>query len=66
VRHDPLRAPGTYEMRLRAAADATVYEQVLIALQRRDMRLIDKHRQVGPRSQHKDFTVIDAFDVPIV
>jgi cytidylate kinase len=53
-------------MRLRAAADATVYEQVLIALQRRDMRLIDKHRQVGPRSQHKDFTVIDAFDVPIV
>ncbi|MFT5174840.1 MAG: pimeloyl-ACP methyl ester carboxylesterase [Gammaproteobacteria bacterium] len=67
-----VRAPGTYEMRLRAAADATAYEQEWIAFQRRAMhlvepelreRLIDKHRQVGPMSQHHDFSVIDAFDV---
>lgn len=67
-----VRAPGTYEMRVRAAADAQVYEDEWIAFQRKVMhlvdpqlreRLVEKHRQVGPMSQHHDFTVIDAFEV---
>lgn len=35
-----VRAPGAYEMRLRAAADATVYEQEWIAFQRQAMHLV--------------------------
>lgn len=67
-----IRAPGTYEMRVRAAADPQVYEDEWIAFQRKVMhlvepglreRLIAKHRQVGPMSQHHDFSVIDAFEV---
>jgi pimeloyl-ACP methyl ester carboxylesterase len=67
-----VRPPGTYEMRLRAAADPKVYEAEWIKYQRDAMnlvepdlreRLIEKHRQVGPMSQHHDLKTIDAFDV---
>jgi len=66
------RAPDTYEMRLRAAADPKSYEEEWIPYQRDAMhlveasfreRLIEKHRQVGPMSQHHDLKTIDAFDV---
>ncbi|MCG8545222.1 MAG: alpha/beta hydrolase, partial [Alphaproteobacteria bacterium] len=66
------RPPGTYEMRLRAAEDETVYEDEWIAFQRHAMkfvepdlreRLIERHRQVGPLSQLHDLKTIDAFDV---
>ena len=66
------RAPGTYEMRLRAAEDEKVYEEEWIAHQRRAMkfveaglrdRLLERHRQVGPLSQYHDLKTIDAFDV---
>ena len=66
------RAPGTYDMRLRAAEDPKVYEEEWIAFQRRAMkyvepelreRLIERHRQVGPMSQYHDLMTIDAFDV---
>jgi pimeloyl-ACP methyl ester carboxylesterase len=66
------RAPGTYEMRLRAAEDPKVYEDEWIAYQRRAMkfvepglceRLIERHREVGPMSQYHDLKTIDAFDV---
>jgi pimeloyl-ACP methyl ester carboxylesterase len=65
------RAPGTYEMRLRAVDDPKVYEEWL-AFQRRAMhlvepglreRLMERHRQVGPLSQYHDLMAIDAFDV---
>ena len=66
------RAPGTYEMRLRAAEDPKVYEDEWIAFQRHAMkfvepdlreRLVERHRQVGPMSQYHDLKTIDAFDV---
>ena len=66
------RAPGTYEMRLRAAEDETVYEDEWITFQRHAMkfvepalreRLIARHREVGPMSQYHDLKTIDAFDV---
>jgi pimeloyl-ACP methyl ester carboxylesterase len=66
-----VRAPGTYEMRLRAAEDPKVYEEWL-AFQRTAMhlvepalreRLIERHRQVGPLSQYHDLMAIDTFDV---
>ena len=65
------RAPGTYEMRLRALEDPKAYE-VWLDYQRHAMtliepglreRLLERHRQVGPLSQHDDLKVIDAFDV---
>lgn len=66
------RAPGTYDMRLRAEQDPKVYEDEWIAFQRAAMhlvepglreRLVEKHRQVGPMSQYHDLMTIDAFDV---
>ena len=66
-----VRAPGTYEMRLRAPGDPKVYEEWL-AFQRRAMylvepglreRLMERHRQVGPLSQYHDLMAIDTFDV---
>lgn len=66
-----VRAPGTYEMRLRAVEDPTVYEEWL-AFQRHAMQfvepglreqLMERHRQVGPMSQYHDLKTIDAFDV---
>ncbi|MDH3699789.1 MAG: alpha/beta hydrolase [Alphaproteobacteria bacterium] len=66
------RAPGTYDMRLRAAEDPKVYEGEWIAFQRRAMkfvepelreRLVERHREVGPMSQYHDLMTIDAFDV---
>ena len=65
------RAPGTYELRLRAAEDAAVYAQWLDAM-RAAMRFVAPefceqlmacHRRVGPRSQYEDLVVIDRFDV---
>ena len=65
------RAPGTYEMRLRAPEDPKVYEEWL-AFQRKAMylvepglreRLVERHRQAGPLSQYHDLMAIDAFDV---
>ena len=65
------RAPGTYEMRLRAMEDPKVYEEWL-AYQRHAMKLVEpglreqlmaRHRQVGPLSQYYDLKSIDAFDV---
>jgi pimeloyl-ACP methyl ester carboxylesterase len=67
-----VRAPGTYDMRLRAAEDPRVYEEEWIAFQRKAMhlvepalreRLMERHRQVGPMSQYHDLMAIDAFDV---
>jgi pimeloyl-ACP methyl ester carboxylesterase len=65
------RAPGSLEMRLRAAEEPAVYEQWVAAMResRRfgapDLReqLIACHHRVGPRSQHDDLVVIDRFDV---
>jgi pimeloyl-ACP methyl ester carboxylesterase len=66
-----VRAPGTYEMRLRAPEDPGVYEEWL-AFQRKAMylvepelreRLMERHRQVGPMSQYHDLMAIDTFDV---
>jgi len=66
-----LRAPGTYEMRLRAMEDPNVYAEWL-AYQRGAMHLVDpdlreklleRHRQVGPMSQYHDLMAIDTFDV---
>jgi pimeloyl-ACP methyl ester carboxylesterase len=65
------RAPGTYEMRLRALEDPKAYEEWL-AFQRAAMhlvepelreRLMQRHRQVGPLSQYHDLIAIDRFDV---
>src|SRR5690348_14059147 len=67
-----VRAPGTYDMRLRAAEDPKVYEEEWIAFQRKAMHLVEptlrehlmeRHRQVGPMSQYHDLMAIDAFDV---
>jgi pimeloyl-ACP methyl ester carboxylesterase len=66
------RAPGTYEMRLRAAEDPKAYEEEWIAYQRHAMKfvepglrekLMERHRQIGPMSQYHDLKTIDAFDV---
>ena len=66
-----VRAPDTYEMRLRAAKDPKAYEEWL-AYQRSAMqfvepglreRLMERHKQVGPMSQYHDLMTIDAFDV---
>src|SRR5690606_14602999 len=66
-----VRAPDTYEMRLRATKDPAAYEEWL-AFQRNAMkfvepglreRLMERHRQVRPLSQHHDLKTIDAFDV---
>ena len=65
------RPAGTYELRLRAAEDPTVYEEWLgyqrhaMKLIKPDLReqLIQRHRQVGPLSQYHDLKAIDAFDV---
>lgn len=65
------RPPGTYDLRLQAAEDPTVYEEWL-AFQRNAMKFVDgdlreklleRHRQVGPISQYHDLKTIDAFDV---
>jgi pimeloyl-ACP methyl ester carboxylesterase len=66
-----VRAPDTYEMRLRAAKDPKAYEEWL-AYQRNAMQfvepglceqLMERHKQVGPMSQYHDLMTIDAFDV---
>jgi pimeloyl-ACP methyl ester carboxylesterase len=66
-----VRAPGTYEMRLRAPEDPAVYEE-WVAFQRRAMHLVDpdlrerlmaRHLAVGPISQYHDLMAIDTFDV---
>jgi pimeloyl-ACP methyl ester carboxylesterase len=65
------REQGSYDFRLRAAADPVVYEQWLTAMREamhfvepeRREQLIACHRQVGPRAQHHDLVVIDQFDV---
>ena len=65
------RPAGTYDMRVRAAADPKAYEEWL-AFNRHAMflvepglrdRLLERHRQVGPLSQLEDLKTIDAFDV---
>ena len=65
------RAPGAYDMRLRALEDPKVYEE-WVQFQRNAMkfvdpelreRLMERHRQVGPLSQYHDLMTIDAFDV---
>jgi pimeloyl-ACP methyl ester carboxylesterase len=69
--HPKTRAPGTYEMRLKAMEDPKVYEE-WIAFQQGAMHLVEpefretlmeRHRQVGPMSQYHDLMTIDAFDV---
>jgi pimeloyl-ACP methyl ester carboxylesterase len=66
-----VRAPGAYDMRLRALEDPKVYEE-WVQFQRHAMkfvepdlreRLMERHRQVGPLSQYHDLMTIDAFDV---
>ena len=66
-----VRAPGAYEMRLRALENPKIYEEWL-EFQRHTMmfvepglreRLMERHRQVGPLSQYHDLKTIDAFDV---
>lgn len=65
------RPAGTYEMRVRAAADPEAYEK-WIEFNRHTMflvepelreRLLERHRQIGPLSQLEDLRTIDAFDV---
>jgi pimeloyl-ACP methyl ester carboxylesterase len=65
------RAPGTYALRQRAAAEPAVYAQWLDAM-RTFMQHIDPvfreqliawHEKVGPLSQYHDLMVIDQFDV---
>ena len=66
-----VRAPGAYEMRLRALEDPEVYEE-WVEFQNHAMRyvepglkarLMERHKQVGPLSQYHDLMTIDAFDV---
>ena len=65
------RAPGTLDMRLRAAEDPAIYEE-WIEFQRHAMmfiepglkdRLLRCHAKVGPISQYNDLVTIDRFDV---
>ncbi|MGZ8198080.1 MAG: alpha/beta fold hydrolase [Burkholderiales bacterium] len=67
-----VRAPGAYDMRLRAAQDSKVYEEEWLPFQRKAMkfvepalreRLMERHTQVGPMSQYHDLMAIDSFDV---
>ena len=66
-----VRAPGTYELRLRALEDPKIYED-WVEFQNHAMRYVEpslkarlmaRHRQVGPLSQYHDLMTIDAFDV---
>jgi pimeloyl-ACP methyl ester carboxylesterase len=66
------RKPDTYEMRLRAAQGPGKDYDEWLAFQMNVMkfvepglrtRLMERHRQVGPMSQHHDLKTIDAFDV---
>ena len=66
-----VRAPDTYEMRLRAVENPQAYEEWL-AFQRHAMKFVEpglreqlmqRHKQVGPMSQYHDLKTIDAFDV---
>ena len=65
------RAAGSLEFRLNAARDPEVYRQwkdamghsmMFIAPDLRE-RLLMRHDEVGPVSQHRDLATIDAFDV---
>lgn len=65
------RAPGSLELRLRAAGDPEAYQEWL-ETQRHAMkfvepslreRLLEYHRVVGPVSQYHDLVTIDRFDV---
>jgi len=65
------RQQGAYDFRLRAAEDPVVYERWINAMreamhfvepERREQLFVCR-RQVGPRSQHHDFVVIDQVDV---
>jgi pimeloyl-ACP methyl ester carboxylesterase len=65
------RRPGTLEFRLKAAEDSEVCREWLEAMHHQFLfmepelreRLVECHRKVGPMSQHRDFIVIDQFDV---
>jgi pimeloyl-ACP methyl ester carboxylesterase len=65
------RRPGTLEFRLKAAEDPEVCREWLEAMHHQFLfmepelreRLVECHRKVGPMSQHRDFIVIDQFDV---
>ena len=65
------RAPGSLEFRLNAAKDPQVYRQWKDAMRHSMMfiapdlreRLLMRHDEVGPISQHRDLATIDAFDV---
>jgi pimeloyl-ACP methyl ester carboxylesterase len=65
------RAPGSLEMRLKAAQDPSSFDQWLDAMRHAMMfideelreRLVERHRKVGPTSQYNDLLVIDRFDV---
>ena len=65
------RAPGSLEFRLNAAKDPEVYRQWKDAMAHSMMfiepdlreRLLKRHDEVGPISQHRDLATIDAFDV---
>ena len=69
--HPKQRAPGSLDLRLRAAQDTAAYEDWIAAMHDTmqwvdaELReqLIACHRQVGPLSQHHDLVVIDQFDV---
>ena len=65
------RRPGTLEFRLKAAEDPETYRQWLETMRHQFLfmepelgeHLVECHRKVGPLSQHRDFVVIDQFDV---
>ncbi len=65
------RAPGSLEFRLDAARNPDVYRQWKDAMGHSMMfiepdlreRLLKRHDEVGPISQHRDLATIDAFDV---
>ena len=65
------RRPGTLEFRLKAAEDPEIYREWLDAMRHQFLfmdpklgdHLIECHRKVGPLSQHRDFLVLDQFDV---
>jgi 3-oxoadipate enol-lactonase len=65
------RPAGALELRLKAAEDPETYTKWLDLMRHNMMfidaefreRLIECHRKVGPMSQHRDFVVIDQFDL---
>ena len=65
------RKPGALELRLKAAQNTEIYRKWIGTMRHNMMfvdpdlreRLIECHRKVGPMSQHRDFVVIDRFDV---